>query len=250
MKAHALFLPDVVFFISLLLDTETRSKLAAPTDLRKLWSQLLLKVEFGAVKAGFHGRQGDTHDLGNLLIRAAFEFMEDEHGLLLLGQRGNCFSDELSRLVHGQGGRGVVSVGRREAPPAPALVFEPAAEFFPLPKFPVIAIEVPTAVDGDPINPGEDAAIVPECSGRFIHLKKNVLGDVLGILGVVEQTRTQSQDFVLKAIDENFKSAEVFRRGSPQQFSVAHRFRNLDFDTPLNQAQKDLSNVLLDTKAA
>jgi len=253
MKAHALFLPDAVFFMSLPLDTETRLKLAVSTDLRKLGSQLLLKVEFGAVKAGFHGRQGDIHDLGDLLIRAAFEFMEDEHGLLLLGQRSDRLPDEFSRLVHCPGGRGVDPVGRHEARPAPTLVFEPAAEFSPPPEFPVIAIEVPAAVDGDPINPGGDAAIVPEGPGRFIHLEKNVLGDVLGILRVAEQAGAKAENSVLKAIDENLEGAKVFGRDSPQQFPIIDRFRNLNRGTPLNQvnqAQKDRLSVLLDTAAA
>lgn len=250
MKAHALSLPDAVFFMSLPLDTETRSKLAAPTDLRELGSQLLLKVELGTVKAGFHGRQGDIHDLGNLLIRAAFEFMEDEHRLLLLGQQSDRLPDEFSRLVHCPGGRGVVPVGRHEARPAPVLVFEAAAEFSPPPEFPVIAVKVPAAVDGDPVNPGGDAAIVPEGPGRLIHLKKNVLGDVLDILRVAEQAGAQAEDSALKSIDENLESAEVFGRGPPQQFPVVHRFRSLDFGTPLDQAQKDRPNILLDTAAA
>ena len=139
------------------------------------------------MKAGFHGRQGDLHDLGDLLIGAAFEFVEDKHGLLFLRQRSDRLPDERSCLVHCPGGRGVVPVGRHEARPGPVLVLKPPAEFSPLPEFSIVAVEVPAAVDGDPIYPGRDAAVVSERSGRSIHLKKNVLSDVLGVLRVIEQ---------------------------------------------------------------
>src|SRR4030042_6080536 len=111
-------------------------------------------------------------------------------------------------------------------------------EFSPEAEFPVVAPEFPAAVNGDPINPGGDEAIVTEFSGRSINLEKNVLSDIFGILAVVEQTGTQAKDFVLKTIDEHFEGPEVFFCDSPQQFPVVYRLRNLDFGPPLNQMQK------------
>jgi len=164
--------------------------------------------------------------------------MQDQHGLLFLGQRSDGLADEFSCLVLFPGGLGIVRVRCPKGLFTPALVFEPAMEFSPPAEFPIITIEVPAAVDGDSVNPGGDETIVPEFSGRSINLEKNFLGDVLAILRVVEQTGTQAKDFILKTIDEHFEGAEVFFCDSPQQFPVVYRLRNLDFGTPLNQMQK------------
>jgi hypothetical protein len=67
-------------------------------------------------------------------------------------------------------------------------------------------------------------------------LEKNVLGDILGILGVAEQARAQADDSALKAIDEDLECAEVFGRDTPQQLLIFHRFRDLDYGPPLDQA--------------
>ena len=238
MKAHALFLPELPFFIFIPLDTGLGSKLAAPANFRKQGSELLLQITFCAMKAGFYGRHGNIHDFGNLLIRTAFKLIENEHSLLLLGQRGDRLTDELSRLVHSPGGCGVIPVGRYEDRPAPDFILDPSAQLSPLSEFSIIAIEVPAAVDGDSIYPGGDAAIVPECSGRFVYLKKNVLRDVLGILRVAQQAVAQAEDSVLIAIDEGLESSEVFGRNPPQQFSFIHRFRDLDLGAPLDRVQK------------
>lgn len=164
--------------------------------------------------------------------------MQDQHGLLFLGQRSDGLADKFSCLVLFPSGLGIVRVRCHKGLFTPALVFEPAMEFPPPAEFPVIPIEVPAAVDGDSVNPGGDKAIVPEFSGRLINLEKHFLGDVLAILRVVEQTGTQAKDFILKTIDEHFEGAEVFFCDSPQQFPVVYRLRNLDFGTPLNQMQK------------
>ena len=76
---------------------------------------------------------------------------------------------------------------------------------------------------------------MPEFSRRLINLKEYLLGDIFGILRVIEQTEAEVQDFVLKAIDEYFEGSVVLFCDSPQQFPVVYRLRNLDFDTPLNQ---------------
>jgi len=66
---------------------------------REQGRQLLLQVDLGEVKARFHGRQGDVQDFSGFLIRVAFEFMQDQGGLLLFGQRSNRLSNELPSLI-------------------------------------------------------------------------------------------------------------------------------------------------------
>jgi len=159
---------------------------------------------------------------------------------LFLGQRSDGLVDELSCLVLSPGRFGVVRVGRNKGLFIPALFFEPEMKFSPSAEFPVIAIEIPAAVDGNSVDPGGDKGIVPELSGRLINLEKHFLSDVLAILRVVEQAGTQDKDFILKTIDEHFEGAQVLFRDSPQQFPVVYRLRNLDFGTPLNQVQNAL----------
>ena len=146
-----------------------------------------MKVELGPVKTRLYGRHGYVHDLGDLLIRMALELVEDKHFLLLFRQRGDRLPDERSRLVQCQGGSGVDSVRGLGTRPAPGLVLEVLTEFCYLPEFSVISVEVPAPVDRDPIDPGGDEAIMPECRGRSVDLKEDVLGDILGILRVAEQ---------------------------------------------------------------
>ena len=172
------------------------------------------------MKAGFHGCHGNSHDFGNLQIGAAIELIEDEHGLLFLGQGIDGLPDEPPGLVHRPSGCGIVHVGRYDAGPALTPVLESPAEFAPSSELPVVAVEVPTAVDGDPIDPGGDAAIPPECSGCFKDLEKNVLGDVLGVLRVTQQAGAQAEDPALKATDKSFERSEVFGRDPPQQFLI------------------------------
>jgi len=56
---------------------------------------------------------------------------------------------------------------------------------------------------------------MPECPGRSVDLKEDILGDVLGILRVAEQAGAEAEDSVLIAIDEGLESSEVFGRDPP-----------------------------------
>jgi hypothetical protein len=161
--------------------------------------------------------------------------MQDKHGLLFLGQRSNGLPDEFFCLVLVPGGLGIVCLRCRKDRIVPADVLKLPTEPSPPPEFPVIAIEIPAAVEDDPIDPSGNEAIVPEFSRRLINLKEYLLGDIFGILRVIEQTEAEVQDFVLKAIDEYFEGSVVLFCDSPQQFPVVYRLRNLDFGTPLNQ---------------
>lgn len=194
------------------------------------------------MKTGLHGRHGNFHDIGDLLIGAAFELVEDEHSSLFLGERRDRLSDDLSHLIQRPGGLWVVAFRGRNVRPFRLLALVARAQYFQKTSFPIIAVEVPTAVYRYTIDPGGDAAIVPERPGRPEDLKKDVLGNIFGILRVAEEAGTESEDPALILIDEGLESPKVLGGDPPEQFSVLCQIRRLDFDAPL------VINIKLSTK--
>jgi len=88
------------------------------------------------------------------------------------------------------------------------------------------------AVDDDPVDPGGDAALVPERPARPVDLKENVLGDVFGVLGVVEQARAEAEDPALIELDEGLESPEVLGGDPAEQRAFVQRFRGRDLVAP------------------
>lgn len=148
--------------------------------------------------------------------------MKNEQGHLLLRERGDDPLNELPSFIFNPSGLRIRNAGGPQAltalvliPVGPVEPTQPAESF-------IIAVEVSAAVDGDPVNPRRKKTVSAEFSGRLVDFEKNLLGDVLGTLAVVEQGGAEVQDFGLIAVDENLQSDGVFAGYSPHQLAVGH----------------------------
>jgi hypothetical protein len=74
---------------------------------------------------------------------------------------------------------------------------------------------------------------VSEHSAGPVDLEKDILGNIFGILRVADKAGAEPEDPALIAIDEGLERPKVLGGDPPEQVSVLHQIRGLDFDAPL-----------------